>query len=172
MPNLPNRKPNRLEFYDYTEAGGHFITICTAQKRKILSDIDQNVVVGAPIGRPPEPQLTPIGEIAKEAILNIPHIYPMVEIEDYVIMPNHIHLLLWILEDENGRPMGAPTVGNIINQFKGYVSKCVGRPIWQKLFYDHVIRNKKDHEAISKYIENNPATWLEDELYEKEVTAR
>ena len=81
-------------------------------------------------------------------------------------MPNHIHLIIRIGgEDENGRPMVAPTVDRIVKQFKGYVSKTVNEPIWQKRFYDHVIRGREDYEEISRYIYENPENWEKDELY-------
>ncbi|MBR6921224.1 MAG: hypothetical protein IKH51_03420 [Clostridia bacterium] len=71
-------------------------------------------------------------------------------------MPDHIHLLLSIRADENGRPMVAPTVSRIVQQLKGYVTKRIGRPIWQKLFYDHIIRSKEDYNEHLKYIYENP----------------
>ena len=81
-------------------------------------------------------------------------------------MPNHIHLIIRIDgEDENGRPMVAPTIDRIIKQFKGYVSKTVNEQIWQKRFYDHVIRGREDYEEIRKYIYENPINWETDELY-------
>lgn len=80
-------------------------------------------------------------------------------------MPNHIHLLLRIESDEDGRPMAAPTVSTVIQQMKGYVTKQIGRPIWQKLFHDHVIRNEKGYQMIWNYIEENPMRWRDDCFY-------
>ena len=92
----------------------------------------------------------------------------MLRVDNYVIMPNHIHLLLIICADENGRPMVAPTVSRVIQQLKGYVTKRIGYSIWQKLYYDHVIRGREDYNEINKYIHENPARWFYDELYSEE----
>ena len=91
------RKPNRLYRYDYSTPGAYFITVCTKNKEKILS------TVGATIGRP-RLQLTEYGKMIDKAIKTIEKVYPFVTVDQYVIMPNHIHLLLQIHTDENGRP--------------------------------------------------------------------
>ena len=80
-------------------------------------------------------------------------------------MPNHVHLLLQINTDPGGRPMAAPTISMIINQTKGIVSKRAGFSVWQKGFYDHVIRSEHDFRDIWNYIEGNPSKWTEDKLY-------
>ena len=82
-------------------------------------------------------------------------------------MPNHIHLLLQIHGGENGRAMPAPTVSTVIQQMKGYVTKQIGFTVWQKLFYDHIIRNENDYREIWEYIENNPIKLTEDRFYNK-----
>ena len=92
----------------------------------------------------------------------------MICVENYVIMPNHVHLILSIGENENsesGRPMAVPTIATVINQLKGYTTKKIGHPIWQGRFYNHIIRGKHDFEKLSLYIDDNPGKWLEDELY-------
>ena len=101
----------------------------------------------------------------EQAIKNIGHHYPAISVDHYVVMPNHIHLLLQIKTDENGRPMVAPTISIVVQQMKGYVTKQLGRSIWQKLFHDHVIRNENDYRIIWEYIENNPAQWKQDCFY-------
>jgi len=80
-------------------------------------------------------------------------------------MPNHIHLLLQIHTDANGRSMIAPTVSTVVRLMKGAISKQAGFPVWQKGFFDHVIRNEKDYQEIWKYIESNPGKWSEDKRY-------
>lgn len=114
--------------------------------------------------RPHDLKLSPYGMIVEEAILNIPIIYPALSVERYVIMPDHIHLLLLIRADENGRPMVAPTMSRLVQQMKGYVTKRIGTPIWQKLFFDHVIRNQQDYEEHQKYIYENPMRWYHKHL--------
>ena len=119
---LPKRKPNRLKGFDYSSDGAYFITICTKNKEQCLSKI-----VGANIVRP-----SSIGKIIEKDILKIEKIYPCIFVDSYVIMPNHIHLLLRI--DTIRRPMVAPTIATVIKQFKGAVSKEVGMSVWQKGF--------------------------------------
>ena len=117
--------------------------------------------VGARIARP---ELTDIGELVESAINDIPNHYPMIKLDKYVIMPNHLHLILFINND--GRAMRAPTVSTVINQMKGYITKQAGYSIWQKLFYDHIIRNEEDYIRICQYIDENPAKWPEDEYFQ------
>ena len=120
---------------------------------------DSPAEVGASIARPLDPQkirLSKYGKIADEAVKNISETYKALSVDHYVIMPDHIHLLLSIRADECGRPMVAPTVSRVVQQMKGYVTKRIGTSIWQKSFYDHVIRNKEDYEAHIKYIYENP----------------
>ena len=109
--------------------------------------------------------LTKYGKMVDEIILSIPAHYPSVSVDDYVIMPNHIHLLLQIHTDPDGRPMAAPTIQTVVNQMKGAASKWAGFSLWQKGFYDHIVRNDRDYQEILRYIQGNPAKWLEDKLY-------
>lgn len=156
---LPKRKKNRLESYDYAASGMYFITICTENRKCILS----RVTVGAIINRPPEIALTSIGQCVKDVLLSIPAHYPSVSVDRYAIMPNHVHLLLRIEND--GRLIIAPTVSRIVKQFKQRTTKQIGTVIWQKGFYDHIIRDERDYLIRAKYIEENPAKWAEDEYY-------
>ncbi len=151
---LPQRKKNRLQNRDYSECGVYFLTICAAERKNYFWRS-----VGAIIDRPQDVPLSHYGRIVEAAVQSIPEIYPAVEIDAYVIMPDHIHLLLLVHADDRGRPMVAPTVGRLIKQFKGAVTKQVGAPIWQKSFFDHVIRNKQDYEEHVKYIYENPLRW-------------
>ncbi|MDE6505646.1 MAG: hypothetical protein K2K71_00085, partial [Eubacterium sp.] len=96
-------------------------------------------------------------------IENISKVYPDCVINNYIIMPNHIHLIITI-NNKSGRIVSAPTV---IGQFKRYVSKECGFAIWQKSFYDHIIRDENDYLAKAKYINENPAKWVEDKYYNK-----
>ena len=116
-------------------------------------------------GRPKKVPLTNLGRIVKQSINGIPRHYPAITVDHAVIMPNHIHLLLQINTDTDGRPMAAPTISTVINQTKGIVSKKAGFSVWQKGFYDHVIRGKRDYLDVWNYIEGNPSKWAEDKLY-------
>ena len=104
-------------------------------------------------------ELTEYGKIADKYINQLNDFYENISVDDYVIMPDHIHLLLIIQNDLNGRPMAAPTISQIVNQMKGYVSKQIGQPIWQKSFFDHIIRDEKDYNLHLKYIRENPLKW-------------
>ena len=159
---LPKRKPNRLKDFDYSKPNAYFITICTKNKDLLFWE-----TVGASIARPERSQLSLYGTVVEEAILNISKIYPMVSVDSYVIMPNHIHLLLQIHSDCNGRAMLAPTISKVVQQMKGYVTKRIGVSIWQKLFHDHVIRDEEGYLKIWNYIEGNPSKWEEDCFYVK-----
>ena len=134
-------------------------------------------IVGASIARPPTNTLTQAGKIVDAAILAIPQHYPSVQIDKYVIMPNHLHMILHICAAESGRAMLAPTtaqaenapsfsIPKIIQHMKGVVTKALGHPIWQKSFHDHVIRSEDDYRAIWNYIDTNPSRWTEDCFYQ------
>lgn len=123
--------------------------------------------VGASNARPPIPQLSKPGKIVADAISNIQNHYPAVSVDHYVVMPNHLHLLLQINTDCDGRPMVAPTISQVVQQFKGVVTKQIGCSIWQKLFHDHVIRNQNDYLKIWEYIDSNPVKWKEDCFYKE-----
>ncbi len=158
---VPVRKQNRLDGFDYSSPNYYFVAICTEGRRNILSEI----AVGADIIRPETKViLKPYGKIVEEAIENIPKFYPSVRIDKYIIMPNHIHILL-VLQEPDGRMISAPTLSVIIGQMKRWCSKQTGRPIWQKSFYDHIVRSREDYEGIWTYIENNPKQWELDEFY-------
>lgn len=149
---LPKRKNIRLKNYDYSSPGTYFITICVKDRKAILS----NIVVGASIARPKEIQLTQYGEIVEIAINNIPKHYPIISVDNYIIMPDHIHLLLRIHCDSNGLPTSAPKINKVIQQTKGIITKQIGFSIWQKSYNDHIVRGLDDYKNIWEYIENNP----------------
>lgn len=162
---LPKRKNNRIKNYDYSSTGAYFITICTKER--------QNYFWGNQCGfvdSLTNIKLSQYGKVVDTAIKKIPIIYPAASVEHYVIMPDHVHLLLLIQGDESGRPMVAPTIDRIIKQMKGYITKKIGFSVWQKLFFDHVIRNSKDYEEHVKYIYENPIRWLSKKEIQKEET--
>ncbi len=124
--------------------------------------------VGARLARPQDVMLSEIGKTTEDAILNIPLVYPRVTVDAYVIMPNHIHLLLQIHSNPDGRARRAPTIHTVICQTKGRITKQIGKSIWQKLYHDHIIRNQDDYEHIAAYIYNNPINWHRDCFYTEE----
>ena len=155
MKELPKRKQIRIEEYDYSTPGAYFITICTANREKIFWS-DSRGELCSPVNAP----LSNIGEIVYHEIRKLNSVYDAVKVDKYCIMPDHVHLLVSINTDENGRTQFAPTISRVIKQFKGSLTKQIGRPIWQKSFYDHSIRNQQDYDEIWQYIENNPLKYL------------
>lgn len=154
------RKLLRLQRFDYATHVYYFITICCKDKQHLLGRI-----VGAAYMPPVHVILSKTGEIAEKNLLAIEEHTPQVDIEKYVIMPNHLHMILSIGgsgEAAAGGIYAAPTVPRIMNSYKASVSRDAGFPIWQRSFYDHIIRNQPDFEETWKYIDNNPLQWVLD----------
>lgn len=159
----PQRKPNRIESYDYSQIGAYFVTICTQNRMKILSKLS----VGTPLpGCPQEPvaELLWHGKIADQFIRQLNAFYLNLSVDKYVIMPDHIHFLISI-HDVDGHPgTGVPTrtsvIARFVGTFKRFCNKEYGKNIWQSRYYDHVIRNQRDYNEIWEYIENNPRKWV------------
>lgn len=168
---LFRRKDNRLKGHDYSSPGAYCLTICTKDRKNLFwnTEIDLRkfewVSVGANCVRPQNLPLSDVGKIVAKELEQWDNTYDNVSLYSYVIMPNHLHIMVVILADEFGRTQFAPTVDRMAKQFKGAVTKKIGYPIWQKSFHDHVIRNREDYEARSKYILENPLRWREDEDY-------
>lgn len=149
---LRQRKKIRLEGYDYSQNGAYFVTICTTDRHWLLWEN-----VGADIIRLQEPPLlSEHGKIVQTAIDNISAHYGNVIVDKYCIMPDHVHMIVFILPDENGRMISAPTLSVIIGSMKRWVSKQIGFPIWQKSFNDRIIRNEQGYQEVWQYIHTNP----------------
>lgn len=155
MSDLPKRKHIRIEDFDYSSPGAYFITICTANREKIFW-CNRRGDLWSPANVP----LSDIGITVDNEIQKLNTVYTVVRVDKYCIMPDHIHMILSIDSDADGRPQVAPTISRVMKQFKGSVTKQVGRPVWQKSFYDHGIRNQQDYNEIWEYIENNPLKYL------------
>ena len=163
MIDLPKRKPIRIENYDYSTPGAYFITVCTANREKIFWS-DRRGELCSPADStntgdqrsPLRVELSDVGKIVDAEIQKMNTVYDAVRVDKYCIMPDHIHFIISINTDENGRTQFAPTISRVMKQFKGSITKQVGRSIWQKSFYDHGIRNQQDYDEIWEYIENNP----------------
>ena len=222
---IPQRKSTRLKYFDYSTIGAYFITICTRDRMKILSEItrenptstnetnDQqhvgekthSVEVGAhllaggvfapPAKRPiecsptalnshqdtpcavgevlapPATKLSKIGELVEEQMSDLEERYKNILIDEYVIMPDHIHMILLI--KNTGGASTSPTMNDVIRTYKSLTSRiCKQRfgieKLFQRSFYDHVIRNQKDYETRKKYILENPIKWYYYQVYEDE----
>ena len=169
---LPKRKPLRMSHYDYSAPGAYFLTFCTHNRKPFLSRI-----VGA-IHESPQTQLTDCGRIVQEIIENLPDHLP-VTIDQFVIMPNHIHLIAAITEEDMQRAIRESPLRSrsVMSKLIGYIKmngskairrRCGDMTVWQRGYYDHVIRNKEDYLALAEYIQTNPLRWELDKLYEKE----
>jgi len=157
---LPQRKNPRLKDYDYSQNGAYFVTVCTANRKALLSKI-----VGQAALCLPTVELTEFGKITEKYIENINDVYEYVKVDKYVIMPDHIHLLIIIDrpfdggEIKGGQGADRPTLNDIVRSVKVMVRKEIGYSIFQNSFYDHIIRNEQDLYETRKYIENNPLKW-------------
>ena len=169
---LPKRKDIRLKNYDYSSPGAYFVTICTKNKKNYFWNgaLDPQKFnwysVGANCVRPQNLPLSYSAKIVLDELERWNQTYPAVSLHSYVIMPNHLHIIVIISADEYGRPQVAPTVERMIKQFKGAVTKKIGDSIWQKSYIEHVIRNKKDFETRLNYILENPLRWCYNQLFE------
>ena len=159
---IPRRKELRIKQYDYSSTGAYFITICTKDRKQILSDIIKPVGVDALDD--PKIRLTAIGKIVEKNLLSSENISG-VKIDRYVIMPDHIHAIILLDSDKYaGVSKGssrAPTPTNeiiphIISTFKRFCAKEIGENIFQRGYFDHIIRNREDYEEHVKYIYENP----------------
>lgn len=152
---IKQRKQIRLKKYDYSDSGWYFITICT-QNRECLFG---NIIVGATRG-------SPLNEIINNVWESLPNHHP-VELNEFIIMPNHVHFIIHILYKGGSRP--APTLGTIIGLFKSECTKQIRKSIndykliiWQRSYYEHIIRNEYELNRIRQYIRDNPLNWNDD----------
>ena len=146
---LPKRKSPRILNYDYSTANFYFVTICTFEKKCIF-------------GNPGK--LNWMGKAAEENLRMISRLYPNIRLDKYVVMPNHIHMILAFQKS------GETDLNVVVGQYKMSVTKRIrkDRPdfqVWQRSYHDHVIRNQARYERIWMYIENNPQKWEEDCFY-------
>ena len=176
---LPQRKHIRLRNYDYSLNGGYFITICTQNKRCVLSSIVGRGLIPTAeeraVGRGLAPaeqeciiEYTECGKIAEEQLQLLEKRYGGLTIDRYVIMPNHIHAIFIISDAAGASPR--PTIMDIVCAYKSLTSrackgKYAGNKLFQTSFYEHVIRGEEDYLHIAKYIDENPLGWYYDELY-------
>jgi REP element-mobilizing transposase RayT len=181
-PNIHNRRSIRKKGYDYSQAGWYYVTICTYKKEYLFGEIVNERMA-----------LSTCGEIVKETLLDIPDRYKNVSLDEWVIMPNHLHIILVIRRKHVGVPLagtptseaGTPTskktnnkltLGMIVGAFK---SLCVHNwlsyindnnlkkrcLLWQSNFYEHIIRDEQYYLRIKEYITNNPKNWVKNEEY-------
>lgn len=155
-----------MKNYDYSQNGGYFITVCTHEKKHILAEVTR-VGEGSPL-----PQLTDYGKIADKYIRMITSKYPVINIENFVVMPNHIHILAVIYNEPYGTGNPSPTISSAIAWFKYQTTKEInllrkspGARVWQRSFHDHIVIGQQDYEEIWQYIDENPLRWDSDCYY-------
>ena len=167
---LPIRKPTRLKGYDYSTFGAYFITICVKDRKQLLSEI----IVGDGVLDVPHSILTSYGVIAEKYIIQMNEFYDNISVDKYVVMPNHIHMILSVIPRldeclENGTSRTpSPTnsmVAKFVSAFKRFCNKEYGENIWQRSYHDHIIRGERDYEKIWEYIDTNVIKWEEDCFY-------
>lgn len=188
-PHLPVRKRRsiRLRGYDYSQAGAYFITICAQNRHCLFGNITEGAMV-----------LNDAGRAVADCWLQIPDHFPNVELDEWVVMPNHIHGIVVIVGANNYSPVqlnnGSPvqsnydlppqkhptgtarTIGSMVRGFKigvtkWYRQRSVSSKIWQRSYWDHIIRNESELNRIRQYILDNPMQWEQDSLHDPAVGA-
>jgi len=178
----PNRRSIRLQEYDYRQPGAYFVTICTRKRECLLGEIVDGKMV-----------LNSYGEIVKDEWFHSAQIRPEIELDFFVVMPNHIHGIMTIREDmqssvratgrsplrDHRNTLPQKSLGSFVAGLKASITKRIneirgipGTPFWQRNYYEHVIRNEIDLDEIRQYIENNPFKWLEDENHPDKMKKR
>jgi REP element-mobilizing transposase RayT len=166
-----------LEGYDYSQAGAYFITVCTRNRECVLGDIADG-----------EMRLNDAGRVVVEEWMKSADIRKEIELDAFVIMPNHIHGIIVIDGRGTARRaptcerFGQPTAGSIPTIVRAFKSACTirindmrnsrGTPFWQRNYYEHVIRDEDDLNRIRQYIMDNPARWAEDENNPASISAQ
>jgi putative transposase len=153
-PNAPpKRRSIRLRDFDYSNAGAYFVTICTDRRQCILGQVAGDAMA-----------LNPVGEGVAHVWQSIPDRFPGIEIDAWMIMPNHLHAIVGITECSAAKPLG-----QLIGAFKVLSTRQVngmrgtpGAKLWQRNFYEHVVRTEAELERIREYIAMNPARWSDD----------
>lgn len=160
--NHRNRKPTRLRGFDYAQRRAYFVTVCTQERAEILANICRGGAL-----------LLPMGEIVDREIRDLSGRYDL-SVDKYVIMPNHIHLILRL-----DMQTQSVSLCDVVCALKSRTTKLAnvldhqpGRQIWQRSFHDHIIRDEKDYLKIWQYIDENPTRWEQDCFYQEEKSKR
>jgi putative transposase len=165
-PEKHHRRSIRLKGYDYSQAGAYFITICVQHRQNRLGEIRDGVMIPSPAG-----------VMVAECWYALPQRFPNIELDVFTLMPNHLHGNLLILETGLNAAQNPIVLGDIVGAFKSITTnqyiegvKQKGWPrfdkrLWQRDYYEHIIRNERSLNTIRAYIVNNPAHWQADQLH-------
>ncbi len=159
---LLRRKQIRMPEYNYSSEGLYFITICTQNRQCILSHINYTSnSLEANL------ELLPFGKITEKYINSINDTYDDIKITDYVIMPNHVHFICSILVGKSDSKTSSANkrLPSLISTFKRFINNECNKKIWQRNYYEHIIRNEKDYIKILEYIKENPYNWKKDTYF-------
>jgi len=160
---IHHRRSMRLNGYDYAQAGAYFITICIQNRLGLFGDIVDG-----------EMRLNDAGRMVQSVWEALPERFSGFESDAFVVMPNHVHGIVTFvgagqaLPEENGAASSAPTLGDVVRAFKSLSAIRVNRllrrfgPLWQRNYYEHVIRNERELEKIREYMATNPLKWALD----------
>ena len=170
---VQHRRSIRLQRYDYSCAGAYFVTICTQNRECLFGEMVDEAM-----------RLNAAGKVVEECWQGIPTHFPHVELDEFVVMPNHVHGILVIGDpviaaEERAknfsplrkRPAGtARTIGSIVRGFKIGVTKWMRQAhpiheVWQRNYWEHIIRDEAELEQTREYIRNNPVRWELDQLH-------
>ena len=147
----------------YSSVGAYFVTVCTVKKQPFLGNVVGGGVLDAPYVR-----LSECGRIAEQVLLEMDSFYEDISVDKYVVMPNHVHFILTIRESRGPSRTPAPANARLpafISTWKRFTNRKAGTQMWQRGYYDHIIRNEADYRRIWQYADENPARWAEDEYY-------
>ena len=162
---LPKRKHPRLDNFDYSSNGAYFVTICTQDRKCVLSRTTGSQTANSESGV----EYTNFGRIAEQQLLLLPQRYSYLSVDNYVIMPNHIHAL-FVLGDFTAGASPRPTLMDIVCTYKSLTAReckkhgLTGK-LFQSSFYEHVIRCQTDYDEVFNYITENPKAWQKDKLF-------
>ena len=160
---METRKTLRLPSYDYSQNGVYFVTICTEERKCILGRVVGGGVLDAPFV-----QLSKHGILAQQTLLEMDAFYKDISVEKYAIMPNHIHFIMTLSACNGSSRTPTPTNARLpafVSALKRFTNKRAGISLWQRSYYDHVIRSEADYLRVWQYIDDNPVKWAEDEYY-------
>ncbi|MHC1696155.1 MAG: transposase [Eubacteriales bacterium] len=151
MEKRPNRKRNRLVNHDYSSLGSYFLTVCIKDRHEILAEIVGDAAHGVP-----SVVLSQTGIMVKQHVENINSVYKYIRLDNYMIMPDHVHLLISVYKDiPDEQSKTRESIPIVLNSLKTLTSKKFGETLWQRSYYDRIVRDEEDYQRIWYYIDNN-----------------